>query len=92
MCAGNAHETRARCGAEEAAEAVDVKIVKGDCPGHSGASKVLQTRAVDMQQLWQWASMIVSSRSFCLIDNEGNKYACLAPLAGVCARAFGVLE
>lgn len=69
-----------------------VKTVEGDCPGQSGASKVLQTHAVEMQQLWQWASTMVSSRSFCLIDNEGNKYACLAPLAGVRARAFGVLE
>jgi hypothetical protein len=35
----------------------------------------------DMQHLFEWACMIVSSRSFCLVDNTGTKYACLAPLA-----------
>lgn len=45
------------------------------------ASGVPHTRAAEMRQLFQWACMIVSSRSFCLIDNTGNKYACLAPMA-----------
>lgn len=55
---------------------------EGGCMQHSEPSKMPRTLAEEMQQLWRWACMVVSSRSFCLLDNEGNKYACLSPLAG----------
>lgn len=39
------------------------------------------SRPDEAHKLFQWAAMVVSSRSFCLIDKAGNKFACLAPVA-----------